>query len=148
MNERDTALLQQAQQAVHGGNIALARSIGHDLRSRLPRDPRVLGLIGEIAFADGDLDEAAAMLTRCASIEPRNPRPHLTLGELRTHQGRFKEALARYEKVLKLRPDDPSAIAGKADAFDQEVRNALLSLNPDGTFEQELNAESILAWKR
>lgn len=38
--------------------------------------------------------------------------------------------------------------AGRSDDFEREVRSALLSLNPDGTFEQELEAESIFAWKR
>lgn len=33
-------------------------------------------------------------------------------------------------------------------AFEEEVRSALLHLNPEGTFREEIVAESLLAWKR
>ncbi|MHC5022715.1 MAG: tetratricopeptide repeat-containing sulfotransferase family protein [Planctomycetota bacterium] len=120
MNQPDKQLLHQATQAVQSGRLDEARAIGQQLRARHPRHPRVLALVGWVAFGDGDYTQAEALLMRAASGEPKNPGTQLILGELHTHQGRYREAIARYDRALKLQPDSPVAITGKSDAYEKK----------------------------
>ncbi len=112
-------MLRRAQNALAANKLMQAQTLGEQLILKNPRSVSTLNLLGRIAFARALYDEAAEHLEKSIAISPRDVNAHLILGEVRTFQGRYEEAVARYDKVLRLRPGEPTAIVGKADAWEK-----------------------------
>jgi len=59
---------------------------------------------GNLALADGRLDEAAERYTQAIARAPRDVAAHLNLGIVRQRQGRTTDAVRQYELVLQIDP--------------------------------------------
>ena len=116
---RTDSLLRQAQNAFGANQLGDARSLCAQVLELDKRNAGGLELMGKVAFAAGDMEEAAAHVLEFAALRPREPRAHLMLGEILTLQGKYPEAISRFDRALRLKPDHPKGITGKAEAFEK-----------------------------
>lgn len=114
-----SALLNNARAALGDRRYGQARAYCEAILRQESGSAEVLDILGQCAFALGDLEGAADAFAKVASLYPREPRGHLALAEVRRYQGRYNDAISRYNRVLRLQPEHRAAIAGKADAFEK-----------------------------
>ncbi|HEY9421336.1 MAG TPA: tetratricopeptide repeat protein, partial [Thermoanaerobaculia bacterium] len=102
----------QDQQAEGLLRKALALEPGHE--------PALL-LLGEIAYAQGRLDETESLWKRCSD--------KTSLGRLYLHQGRFPEAAGIFEEEIRKKPGDKSlrklAVAARAGRLTPDVESLI-----------------------
>jgi putative PEP-CTERM system TPR-repeat lipoprotein len=70
------------------------------MRVEHPRDPALLGYLGEAKFQTGDYKAARSILSDLAALGPVNARAHLLLAESAARLGDAAEAAAELKKVL------------------------------------------------
>ncbi|MHC4208547.1 MAG: tetratricopeptide repeat-containing sulfotransferase family protein [Planctomycetota bacterium] len=115
-------MLERAKQAFSAGQMDRARRQCEQLLVRNRKNAAALAILGQVAFAQNRLEEAAAHMLEAAAVRPDDPFPYLLLGEIRTFQGRHDEAVAHYDEALRLNPEHPAATAGKADTYEKSGR--------------------------
>jgi len=112
----------QAEQALAAGQLDQARNLCEQILARDRNNARALAVLGQIAFTQNRLEDAASHMLRASALRPKVPAPHLALAEIRTFQGRFDEAIALCDKVLRLDPQSPQAICRKADVYEKSAQ--------------------------
>ncbi|MHC4774018.1 MAG: tetratricopeptide repeat protein, partial [Planctomycetota bacterium] len=80
-------MLERAKQAFSAGQMDRARRQCEQLLVRNRKNAAALAILGQVAFAQNRLEEAAAHMLEAAAVRPDDPFPHLLLGEIRTFQG-------------------------------------------------------------
>lgn len=90
-------------------NIEAAAAIAGDLAKEFPRNARVQMMAGQIFWAKGDLDAAAARFQQAANLEPQTMAPHLALARIGLLRKNYSSMLEQTGVALNIRPDDPTA---------------------------------------
>ncbi|MHC4828519.1 MAG: tetratricopeptide repeat-containing sulfotransferase family protein, partial [Planctomycetota bacterium] len=116
-------LLQRARQAFTAGQMDQARSLCEQLLRHDKNNANAVAILGQVAFTQHRLEDAATHMLRAAALKPKDPLAYLVLGEIRTFQGRYDEAISQYDEALRWDPQHPMAIAGKADTYEKSGRN-------------------------
>lgn len=63
--------------------------------------------LGEVAFANGDLDRATELYRRSSSVDPRWGKPLLKLGTVSLNRGDLATAKEYFKQVVARDPDTP-----------------------------------------
>ena len=115
------------------GHFAKAMSICKEIDKYAPESPELLGLMGAIYQATGDIKSAIRLLEKTLAIDPVNHTALSNLGLALKEQGNFTSALASTLKSLELKPDNPTAhmnlggIYKDLGQFDQALTSTLKS---------------------
>lgn len=96
---------QVAIQQFIAGRFDEARIAGEKLLKRYPKAPRILQLLGDIAFRQGKLSYAESLLNKAVAGDPGAPDAHFRLGTVLLAMNKLDEAAQNYRQALGLKPD-------------------------------------------
>ncbi len=144
-------MLQQAFQALQGGNIDTADSI---LRSVLQGDPKnvtVLHILGGIRAMQSNHQEAIELLQRAIKIDPKDASLHYDLAKVFQDAGVNHEALPYHKKAIELAPNNIEALLNYGVSLSRlsmnqealDILNQVLSINAN-FFEAIVNKSVVL----
>lgn len=75
---------------------------------------------GDVAFADGKLNEAIENYEQAINLEPQNDEPYRRQSQLLVFTGNTAKAVLRSEEAVLLNPDSAENLAGYCEALDWE----------------------------
>jgi tetratricopeptide (TPR) repeat protein len=99
-------MLVKAAMAMHAKEFADAEALLDERIKHMPRDAAAMRLRGEVAWRQGNLDEAIAFLNRTLAIAPG-----------------FAAARELLVRILQMGPDVPGALAHATELVDDDPRN-------------------------
>jgi tetratricopeptide (TPR) repeat protein len=103
------AALQQAQQAVHGGDYHSAATTCTQLVNQFPGYGAAYCLLGEAYREQGMTSDAERAYSAAVVRNPRSPAPYLGLGLVAEEQGAMDAALAFCQVAWELAPNQQAA---------------------------------------
>lgn len=90
---------------LRSGKLESAEALCTRLERVAPKNPRVLLMLGEIAYRRRDHAKAVEMLNRVIALDPSRAAHHAHLGTALAGAGRHEEAIAAFRRALEIRPD-------------------------------------------
>jgi Tfp pilus assembly protein PilF len=139
---RARKLAEEAWEAAHEGNLALAVKIIRRAVDRQPANPLLWNDQGLLFLRSDDEQKAAASFQAAISLSPDFADAYANLAEIRVRQGRLQEAIALQSQAARHEPENPRyrealvaylALAGQttsAHPAPTEVRPAATSVSP------------------
>jgi tetratricopeptide (TPR) repeat protein len=109
-NSRMRAQLDEVMKSVRAGDTAAALVVLEKLQAEKPDDANVVYLVGLCRLQNGELDAAAAALSRAAELAPGFAAAHTNLAICYEKLKDVGRALASYEKALAIEPENPIAL--------------------------------------
>ncbi len=104
-----TTKLAVALEHHRAGRLKRAEALYRKFLRKAPENPNALHLLGVIAAARGDPDQAIQLIGKAVAAVPDFAEGHSNLGNALRAVGRFAEAAASYRRALALRPDFSAA---------------------------------------
>lgn len=103
------------ERLLRNGQLERALQTGQEHLGKSPQDPQMRLLLSRVLEAQGQLDEATAMLESLTLEFPELPEPHNNLAVMYARKGRIHEALQSLDKALLARPDYAIALENLGD---------------------------------
>ena len=110
------SLLEQAIRAHEEGDLDTASRLYQSALQESPEQPRVIHLLGLIAFEKKAYPSALELFKRANDLAPHTPDIVFSLACAYHELGFFKEAINLYEEAIKLNPDRPEIFINLANA--------------------------------
>jgi tetratricopeptide (TPR) repeat protein len=104
-----TADLTAALEHHRAGKLDRAEALYRKFLRKAPGNPDALHLLGVIAAARGDPDQAIELIGKAVAAVPNFAQGHSNLGNALRAAGRFADACASYRRAITLRPDFAAA---------------------------------------
>jgi tetratricopeptide (TPR) repeat protein len=104
-----TAELTAALEHHRAGKLDRAEALYRKFLRKAPGNPDALHLLGVIAAARGDPDQAIELIGKAVAAVPNFAQGHSNLGNALRAAGRFADACASYRRAITLRPDFAAA---------------------------------------
>ena len=104
-----TAELTVALEHHRAGRLEPAEALYRKVLQKAPGHPDALHLLGTVALARGDADQAIELIGKALAVVPDLPDGHSNLGNALRAAGRLAEACASYRRAISLRPDFATA---------------------------------------
>lgn len=108
------ALLLLSDISLAEGNTAKAREQLSLARKVQPRNEKILGRLGALAWIDGKTAELQNLEKEVLSFDKKPAIFHLEMGEILTARRRFAEAELRLKKAIEFRPNLPEPLISLA----------------------------------
>jgi Flp pilus assembly protein TadD len=108
-------LYDDVERLIRNGQYDRASQLSDTRLRQAPTDPQMRLLRSRILDAQGQADEATALLESLTLEFPELPEPHNNLAVLYARQGRTQEALESLNKALRARPDYTVALENLGD---------------------------------
>ena len=105
----------EVERMIRNGQLERASHASAQRLSQSPQDPQMRLLKSRILDAQGQVDEALAVLQSLTLEFPELPEPHNNLAVLYARRGRTPEALESLNKALLARPDYAVALENLGD---------------------------------
>ena len=104
-----TADLTAALEHHRAGKLDRAEALYRKFLRKAPGNPDALHLLGVIAAARGDPDQAIELIGKAVAAVPNFAQGHSNLGNALRAAGRFADACVSYRRAITLRPDFAAA---------------------------------------
>ena len=117
-----TALEQQAQLLLQGGNTEGAAAVYQRIAAADPDHGDAMIFFGEQALVRGDIDTAARIYERASSVHPDRPASWYGLASVAFEQRRFDDTLQTLQHLLTLRPQHVPALLLRGATLEQGGR--------------------------
>jgi tetratricopeptide (TPR) repeat protein len=104
-----TADLIAALEHHRAGKLDRAEALYRKFLRKAPGNPDALHLLGVIAAARGDPDQAIELIGKAVAAVPNFAQGHSNLGNALRAAGRFADACVSYRRAITLRPDFAAA---------------------------------------
>jgi len=111
-NVRAAVGLMQSLRAM--GALEPAREVAEKAIAAKPNDPAIVGEVGKIRLADGQLDDAVTLLKRASDLDPKDWKARSALGVAYDRLGDSKKADEAYQAALKVSPENPAILNNQA----------------------------------
>ncbi len=116
---------------------------------KVPEDVRVLFILGNMLYSQGDTDEALHYLELARKQQPDNAQVYLAIARIYAAAGEREKALEQYQAILSRQPKSIPALMGIADLEEldgnsvkaAEYYNKILEIAPNNAL-----AANNLAW--
>ncbi|MBW8002796.1 MAG: sulfatase-like hydrolase/transferase [Planctomycetes bacterium] len=130
---------------------AIAKSVCRELISVRPKFFWPYFDMGDIALAEGELDEALKYLNKAMELNPREPKVHNRLADVFRAQDKKTQAVDHYEISLTLNPRQPAVLVSLSEVYFSQgkIKQALESWEKIIEFESDQpEILNNLAWHK
>lgn len=112
-------LLKQALEVFRSGDLVLAKDLCQTVQGKTAGEPGSLRLLGQIAYMEGNPEEAADLFEKSLTAKPDQYSIWIKLGNIQAELGREAEAEKAYSEALSHSPEPYLAYLSRA-----QIRNA------------------------
>ena len=92
------------------GALDQARDVADKVAAAKSSDPTLIGEVGKVRLATGELPEAVRLLGQAAELNPLDWRARSALGVAYDRLGDSKRAAESYQAALQVSPDNPAVL--------------------------------------